>query len=661
VKARLVVSSFVWLALASILGCGGGGTHAPFAIELAPMGDCSTDNAELPVDVRFFTLQVCASHPPAGMSGCVGLTDTGGDHGGGATTLRIARTLDRRFTVDARVDGGTDYDVTVVAYGGPETGTCSPRAIGHARGVRFGNGTVRVRLHPLGAWSCAGTHEGQTTPVPRALHQAVLLPDGEVLVLGGIAGPTAGATNFAHPSLAQRLVEVFDPRDARFHAVTINDEGGMPGFSRVLFQARYVSTSMDGHFVVHVFGGFDIDGAPEGGVGFDANGNLTTISALFGPLTSMPNGMGAGFRGDAVIDYDPVARTATVTAASGMGTYTTTAATDAAPFAIVRSIDSVPTMTSGRPTYGLSASWYLDGAAPHVLMQGRLGASITPIGAAGSAFLVWGGNVATAMTMPVTPPANLTGAGEVVTGSMSTPVPAEDPAAAMDTGHPYATAFHTATPIGGVMGTSSILFVGGYTVNGGSAPLAPIAAAPSAMTVARFAADGSFASGVRVMGRPVSTGLHTATAVDANTVLIVGGASVSSAGGIASTLNAETSTGTVAYNSTTMTYAWRALPNLTSGRWGHTTTVIPNQGVLVLGGMSRTDTTLTVSDGSDFLVWEDLTGAMPPGTMSCAMADDAGTPTGDAGGTDAGPRPDGGALDAGATDAGPRDAATSGG
>lgn len=634
--------------------------HAPIRVELAPTLDCSQDSLDFPSDLRFFELEIC---PSAG-GDCVMLTDPGGDHAPGTPLLRIARALDGRFSVDARVDGSVDYDVFVTGYSGAATGTCTPTALGHALGVRFGQGTVDVRLYPVGGWNCAGPHEGQSMPVTRALHQAVLLPNHEVLLLGGIMGPRAGAVAFATPStFPQTIVEVFDPRDGRFHQVTMNDESGNPGFSRVMFEARYVSTNADGQYEIHTYGGFDLTQAPEGGVGFDGNANTTSVSALFGPLSMMMMGAGAGFRTDAVILYDPDTRTATI-APHMAGNYTTTAATEGPTnIGVVRSIDTVTVSGTGRPAYQLSAGWYVDGGRQDTLLAGRLGSSITTLSMTN--YLVWGGHVANSMDMVLTAPEVIADAGEIVSGmsGSSMAVAAHDSTATPDDNRPYPTAYHTATHIAGMPGSTAILFAGGALLGAGSAPLgatcfvgdttATSCAGTAPLTVARFSAAGAFVSGTRVMGR-VPTVLHTATPVDASAtdIVLVGGASQMPLSGVTTTLFGVKTAGVVHFDAATG-YTWHALPDLVSGRWGHTTTVIPNHGVLVVGGISRADATLTVSDSSEFLLWEDLRGTGLPMPMDCAMPTDAGVLM-DAGRTDGGVVPDTGARDMGtAPDTGP--------
>ena len=618
---------------------------------------CSLASADFPADLRFFTVRICA----AGTSSCVPLQDPSGDHSGGSTELRVARSLDRRFTVDARLDPSTDYDVTVTGYSGPDTGACTPYAVGHANGVRFGRDDVQVRLYPLGHWSCAGTHEGMSDPVKRALHQAVLLPNHEVLILGGVVGPHPGAISFMLPSLAQPIVEVFDPQDARFHQVTMVDEDGRMGFSRVLFEARYIRTNEMGQYEIHTYGGFDISHVADGGLTFDANTIATPLSVLFGPSSPMMMGADAGFRTDSVILYDPVTRTASVTSHMA-GNYTTTAASDGSgPVLVVRGIDSVTLNSAHVPaSFGVSAVWAVDGGAQGTLRADRLGASITAISP--SNFLVWGGHMASSTGAVLTttmPNQVLTLAGEVVNSSMmgmTTQVSGHDPSLMADDNAPLPTAYHTATHVAGPMGSTSILFAGGAMVQGGSGPLARAPYAHPSMTVARFNPDGSIAGPAYRFDDRISTVLHTADVVDASgtDTLLVGGATSMTG----STLYGETVTGIVRYHpGATPTYSWVPLPSLVTGRCGHTTTIIPDHGVLVVGGITRTGTDglLTIEDNAEFLLWEDLTGAGVPAAMNCAMATDAGMPM-DAGRPmlDSGPAPTPDAnVDANRHDTGP--------
>lgn len=636
------------LALSGLLlfaapGCGGGGSRAPLQIQLAPSPNCARETADYPPELRFVTVEIC---PTLG-GDCAPLTTPGGDHGGGSPSLRVERQLGDTFTVDARLDASVDYDVRVVAYSGPATGTCAPTALGHVYGVRLGRDHVTVRMYPFDQWSCAGVHESATatTQVSRALHQAVLLPDHEVLILGGIQG-SAGAGGFAPRAAAQTLVEVFDPRDAMFHNVAITDEDGASRFSRAFFQARYVSTDAQGRYEIHVSGGFDPQVTAEGGLGFDSTGRLNTASVMMGPMSAAMTGQPTGFRPDATLLFDPVTRTATMMADAGTG-YTTAAATEGpGAIGIVHGVRGVTVNAAGRPTYTFDPAWSTNDGHGGTLMASRVGASITPLSA--SAFLIWGGDATDAMgnTLPLVDA--IAHAGEVVTTgtpAMDTLVAGHDPTMLPEMDAiPFATSHHTATRIAGPSGSTAILFAGGLTLAGGNAPLGGMTPATPALTVARFSATGAILGGARLPG-PVSTIFHTVSPIDASSseLLLVGGASVQMSMGATASFFAESQVGRVTYDAATG-YAWEAEPSLATARWGHTTTIIPDYGVLVVGGLSRTSTDLNAATQDEFYLWESLQGTLPTATMGCGMANDAGM-AGDAGST----------RDAGARDAGARD------
>jgi hypothetical protein len=636
----------------------GNNVHAPLTFEFASSTECDQASGALPVDLQYYTLQVCASDPPGD---CVPLVDPSGDHAGATSdTISIRRSGEGRFTVDANVSRGTLYDVTVYAYEGTEGATCHPSAVGRALGVRFGQDAVRIRLHPFDVWSCAGVHEGEATTVPRGLHQAVLLPNREVLLLGGVTSPsaTAAASGFGSPIGPQTAVEVFDPRDARFHAVSMNDEDGMPGLSRVMFEARYIRMTADGRYEVRLFGGFDPRAAAGSGIGFDATAITSDQSALFGPVSSMASSDGHGFRSDATLIYDPQTRSATLAEALADGSECATTAASDGPSAIA-AVCSIESVTHGaRPEYDLAAAWYpyAEGNDTIPMMAGRIGASITELSA--TRYLVWGGDVAMASGPPLDAAAARSLAGEVVGATEDTPVAGHDPALVPDDGRPWATAYHTATRIEGPAGAVSILFAGGLVPGGNLSPLAVPTMTPAGdrITVARFGPDGVFRSGERVAtGTTMPAALlQTATPLDAmrTRVLIAGGALVNSTVSPVATLYAVVTVGIVSFDRTTGTYAWSDVAPLRLERWGHSTTMIPGYGVLVAGGLRRMGAAIEVLDRAEFLLEDDLPGGTTrPPNASCDGPPDAGMMARDAGPRDAGPRDGGGAMDAGPPDA----------
>jgi hypothetical protein len=633
--------------------------HAPLVFEFASPTECDEATGSVPGDLRYYTLRVC---PSAG-GPCASLVDQNGEHGAsGSDTIGILRDSSGHFTVDAQVDRGTLYDVTVYAYQGEEGASCRASAVGRSLGVRFGQDTVRVRLHPFGGWSCAGAHEGSETSVPRGLHQAVLLPNREVLLLGGVTSPvpSAAASRFESPIGPQITVEVFDPRDARFHSVSMVDEDGQPGLSRVMFEARFVSMMADGRYEIRLSGGYD-PRAASATVGFDAQARSAVQSVLYGPVLQAASDR--AFRRGARLVYDPATRSATITSAPADGAACGTAAASAGPrFAAVCGIGAV---TAGAtPTYTLASTWYSNGqgAGPARMLAGRVGATITELSP--TRFLIWGGDVATA-SGPLFTDAEMARllAGEVVTAETTTPgiaVPGHD-ASMADDGRPWVTAYHAATPIQGATGAVSILFVGGLVPGGGTAPLVnpAMTPAPDGLTVARFGADGSFRSGVRVSAgtTELASLLSTASPLDddGSRVLVAGGALIDRVAGpvgeTIETLFGVSTVGIVTYTATGDSYAWSDVVPLRFGRWGHTTTVIPGYGVLVVGGLRRDTRSIEVLDHAELLLEDDLPNGTPvPPSHTCE-----GPPDGGVSGTDAG-RDAGVARDSGATEAGPRDA-----
>ncbi len=657
-------ASIVVLALlATVLpGCGSD-VHAPLVFEFASPTECGEATGAVPMNLQYYTLRVC----PSDGGPCVGLVDPAADHGAAGTdTIAIRRDGGGRFTVDARVDRGALYDVTVYAYLGEVGATCTASAVGRALGVHFGAETVRIRLHAFGSWSCAGVHEGSASSVPRGLHQAVLLPNREVLILGGVTSPiaTAAASGFGSPIAPQTTVEVFDPRDSRFHEVTMSDEDGMPGLARVMFEARLISTMADGRYEVRLFGGFDPRAATGGAIGFDSTAITSDQSALYGPVASAAATDGTGFRSDATLVYDPVTRSATLTRSlvDGSACAATAASDGPGPIAAVCSIDSVS--PGARPRYELAAAWYPYGQGNDTIpmMAGRVGASITEL--APSRFLVWGGDLAAATGTALDATTARTLAGEVVGGSAGTALAGHDTSLGADDGRPWASAYHTATRMAGAAGTVSVLFAGGLVPGGNISPLAvpSMTAVTDVLTVARFGADGTFREGSRI-----STGastpaalLQTATPLDdaRSRVLFVGGALVNRTVSPVATLFGVVTVGIVTYDGVTDLYSWSDVAPLRLERWGHSTTVIPGYGVLVAGGLRRTATSIEVLDRAEFLLEDDLPGGTPrPPTASCDSPPDAGI-GGTDGGRDGGR--DGGAADGGAVDGGVGDGGVGG-
>ena len=238
-----------------------------------------------------------------------------------------------------------------------------------------------------------------------------------------------------------------------------------------------------------------------------------------------------------------------------------------------------------------------------------------------------------------------------------------------DDGRPWTTAYHSATRIRARAGRVGVLFVGGLVPGGTASPLVNPMLTPAGdlLTVARFGPDGAFDSGVRVahgaMSVPSLLSTVTALDLDASRVLVVGGTNVARVtrpfGESLETMFGSPNAGIVAHEAAADTYAWSDIAALRTARWGHSTTMIPGYGVLVVGGFARTsDMPLGVLDDGELFLADELPNGTPvPPVASCDMPPDGGIAGPDASRADSAvAAPDSSTPDAAVRDAGVRDA-----
>ncbi|MCZ7683145.1 MAG: hypothetical protein M5U28_31800 [Sandaracinaceae bacterium] len=87
--------------------------------------------------------------------------------------------------------------------------------------MRLDQREIRARLYPLRAWACPGWRADNAELAPRALHEAVGLPNGDVLLLGGVTGTDIDPAGAGRPgrvgALLQQVVEVYDADEHRFY------------------------------------------------------------------------------------------------------------------------------------------------------------------------------------------------------------------------------------------------------------------------------------------------------------------------------------------------------------------------------------------------------------------------------------------------------------
>ena len=155
-------------------------------------------------------------------------------------------------SVDLELDGsGNPYWVRIEAY--DEGGL---RFRGSQSMEIVDGSTGDIYLHPVGASTCTRLGAGQG----RAFHSATLLPNGHVLILGGITGGRGDQKFYVEqstnqPEAAQLLTtaEIYDPQAHRFESLSHNDLPANFAFHRTVLLPSPVA----GPYRLLLVGGFD--------------------------------------------------------------------------------------------------------------------------------------------------------------------------------------------------------------------------------------------------------------------------------------------------------------------------------------------------------------------------------------------------------------------
>lgn len=506
-----------------------------------------------------------------------------------------------QFGFSVAADSSVSYNVEVTAF----TATSgNALAMGQARGVRFSRGgpMVEVMLSPLtDEWTCPGGIG--TRRVERAFHQAVALPSGEVLLIGGINRGVEINAMMPNPSAAliegENAVEVFNPGADTLEFVTV--VGDASTLSRALFDARWIARN--GNIDrIRLFGGV-------GGTGRVAF-SLRSLSA--GPVAAS-----GALLPLSIVDvlYDRVARTITVDETPVSMVSTT---------AVESTVGASPLLSRPQTSHGVYGNAGMAGrfaivntppmiSTVDVPMEARRGGTLSRFGAG---WLVYGGNDMTVQTM------SNRDAGLALLSATGTLTVATFPATLAPS------AFHTATPVelsatSTTLGDEAIIFVGGF-------PLSPTSDAP---LFEPMLSPGLGVRGVRRVGATIEalTGtitdpvreraFHTATLDAQDRVVVVGG----------TVLPRETPLVTnTRLASTATAYAIRlvggvmqqeVIASLRQGRFGHATTLLPTGRLLVTGGLrSGTGGTYEIVAAPEML----FVGRRPT-ALDCSVVDaDAG-------------------------------------
>ncbi|MDW8363671.1 MAG: hypothetical protein RMK74_14830 [Myxococcales bacterium] len=573
-RARSIRRRFALGALL-LAACRDEPVRGSITLELAPLaGEEGEPGCDQPSRLLFevaacVTLRVCRSDGSA----CADLSAPDGDHG--AAVERLLVPLDRtgRFGFDARLRPGL-YDVEVTAYDASGAAV----AFGRRSSVDLPRERARVRLYRYAASSCAGPRDQDgtsRTPLPRAFHVAVPLPDGDVLLLGGVTGENVPATGLMGGAPVQAAIELYDTDSERF--VTL--PGRLP---RVLFAAVPLPSPARGPYRVRIVGGFEYDPAAPA-LRFDLQ---QVASHPRSPVMPGPSPVGGGPARTVDLVYDPLRRTVRFEAADAPG-IPAAAANVSSIFsgspqraAVLLGIGDPGAAVGPRPML-VGTSFWIDATgmagAPLRLRAGRFGASVSRIGTAGSLALVWGGNVAATSLVQAQ-----SEAGELVEHGASATVAVR----AGEDGLPLPTAWHSATELP----EGRVLVAGGLEMqcSGGTGCTQPI--------LTRFVSGGLTVLGHDstrgvVTGMSIDPGPYRSSAFHTATRLLEVGGEVVLAGGLVEdgamlpgasdqlvTVNVEATGGAV-----------RALlptGGLRYARWGHAAAPLPGGRLLVSGGMA---------------------------------------------------------------------------
>lgn len=642
-------------SLSALSGCGDDSKFATLTVELAAAASdaCGTTREEdLPASVVCLSFEMCRRS--ATECTPVGLVRTGGDHAGaGARVLRFARSAVVSF--DTQASGG-GLELTVTAY----QADGAVYAVGTTRGITVG-GAVRVRLERTGAaadpreWSCAPGNLAAPA-LPRALHASTLLPNGDVLLYGGVYGSDVdlngvGVTG-AKGATLQRGIEVYDQLQQRIVPVAIAGTFAWQG--RVLFGSRLLPGPEGGPYSIALYGGYEAGDRAVLFLDAGQSGNVTG-SPIVPADGAMP---GVPLR----LTYDPRAHRVQIVAmplgnADAIDTGFVALSDDVgSAHEAVLVLGAGPFM--GVPpaaTFAAEArAFWLDetgGIVPAigatVLATARLGATVTPVDR-GRVF-VWGGSVNETDDLVARANAGevLTrgGASHVLQGGTLTDCAYPPPLPSMANELSEPTVFHTATAIE----PAKILLAGGLLVGSpdctgrGITTLYP----PNRPLVVVSVDSGGGATAISVplpLGA-VPTIFHTATSTPGGVVLL-GGAGIVGGRRLESVAQAG-----VVSSDGLGGYVVTELPALRVPRWGHATTWLPGGRLLVTGGFETYQDSATRRARA--LEWSEVLPLTPPGAARLECTDEPVVAV-DAGTRDAAARD--GAVDAGDVDAGGLDA-----
>lgn len=359
---------------------------------------------------------------------------------------------------------------------------------GEARGIDLGGaGAVEVRVRPAGAFACAT----RRALAPRAFHSATPLPNGDLLLLGGVAGQDGAETiDPAAGFFLQPGAELYSVAEGRTRPLTI------PNLVPRAFHEAYVVASDATGATIAVIGGLTVTGDPA-----------TTPVAVVGASTRLaPAANAAGAPGE-LLRYDAATGEVTrmgVTAEVQPRAFGALPPPGSPAIAYVGGLAPGTATARGDADRVAISSGEVTGAAG--LRRPRIGATVTALDA--DRLLVWGGDTTAGVPM-ATPEL-----GELLIGWAGTP--AAQPLTFDPTS---ATAPHRAFGAAALAGDGAVILYGGFLLDQGAA-LAPVP-----QVLQRFAAPAGAVILTDLVQAPdlAPVGYGAALALADGDVLVAGG------------------------------------------------------------------------------------------------------------------------------------------
>ncbi|MDB4964655.1 MAG: branched-chain amino acid transporter substrate-binding protein [Myxococcales bacterium] len=476
-------------------------------------------------------------------------------------------------------------DIYGEAFAPLQSGETAPRrvAVGSLLGVSLtASKLADLRLYPDERFRCSNSALHR----PRAFHSATLLPNGKVLIVGGLTPtPDANEESFgAGAVFITSEAEVYDPVDGTFTPV-IEDDAPVP---RAYHNAAFVGTTPEGNYQLLLVGGATAD-ATMAAFGINTGAAPGTRIVPFDTSGSFPNPLMTAAATAELMIYNPATNSATRGPFAGFtpGVYQgATALPDG--LAVAGGIDwmnmplqmTIPTVKRAEVSRALEAPRFVALATP------RMGASMTALG--DDSALVWGGQIA-----PADP------AGELVTGLAAGGTVKVTPLT-LATAPP--TQFHTATllPADSATPNRTLLVTGGFvetTMNNGQAlqPPTPMQAVRiltvtpggGVSSTGPVLSSYTYDAGCNMPTRYRAAGWESAVAVGRGRVLVTGGSPtvtgtcVDCEGGSdfrCATAQASMFTAPATLAPTT--------ERMQIPRYGHTSTLMNDGNVLIVGGVT---------------------------------------------------------------------------